>query len=129
MNDSPSVGPPACAPVTASTDPSARHLIARCVCRASQLRCWIHGHLLLTHYGSLRLSLRCAWCGYETAGWELRKRGFAHAVSGRWRPSRGSSILLGASGAGKSVVLKLILGQLKPDSGAIHFNGAAHQHP
>jgi phospholipid/cholesterol/gamma-HCH transport system ATP-binding protein len=37
---------------------------------------------------------------------------------------RGSMrILLGASGAGKSVVLKLILGLLKPDSGAIYVNG------
>ena len=34
------------------------------------------------------------------------------------------TILLGASGAGKSVVLKLILGLLKPDSGRIHVNGA-----
>jgi phospholipid/cholesterol/gamma-HCH transport system ATP-binding protein len=33
------------------------------------------------------------------------------------------AILLGASGAGKSVVLKLILGLLKPDSGAIHIDG------
>ena len=33
------------------------------------------------------------------------------------------TILLGASGAGKSVVLKLILGLLKPDSGMIHVNG------
>jgi phospholipid/cholesterol/gamma-HCH transport system ATP-binding protein len=32
-------------------------------------------------------------------------------------------ILLGASGAGKSVVLKLILGLLKPDSGEIRVNG------
>jgi phospholipid/cholesterol/gamma-HCH transport system ATP-binding protein len=32
-------------------------------------------------------------------------------------------ILLGASGAGKSVVLKLILGLLKPDSGAIYVKG------
>ena len=31
--------------------------------------------------------------------------------------------LLGASGAGKSVVLKLILGLLKPDSGVIRVNG------
>src|SRR5687767_12587075 len=33
------------------------------------------------------------------------------------------TILLGASGSGKSVVLKLILGLLKPDSGTIHVNG------
>jgi phospholipid/cholesterol/gamma-HCH transport system ATP-binding protein len=33
------------------------------------------------------------------------------------------AFLLGASGAGKSVVLKLILGLLKPDSGAISING------
>ena len=33
------------------------------------------------------------------------------------------TILLGASGAGKSVVLKLILGLLKPDSGFIRVNG------
>ena len=33
-------------------------------------------------------------------------------------------ILLGASGAGKSLVLKLILGLLKPDSGTILVNGS-----
>jgi ABC-type transporter Mla maintaining outer membrane lipid asymmetry ATPase subunit MlaF len=33
------------------------------------------------------------------------------------------TILIGASGVGKSVVLKLILGLLKPDSGAISLNG------
>ncbi len=33
------------------------------------------------------------------------------------------TILIGASGAGKSVVLKLILGLLKPDSGIIYVNG------
>jgi phospholipid/cholesterol/gamma-HCH transport system ATP-binding protein len=33
------------------------------------------------------------------------------------------SILLGASGSGKSVILKLILGLLKPDSGSIFVNG------
>jgi phospholipid/cholesterol/gamma-HCH transport system ATP-binding protein len=37
---------------------------------------------------------------------------------------RGSmNILLGASGAGKSVVLKLTLGLLRPDAGAIYVNG------
>src|SRR5438270_11132068 len=35
----------------------------------------------------------------------------------------GMSILLGASGAGKSVILKLILGLLRPDGGQISVNG------
>ena len=38
-------------------------------------------------------------------------------------PKGSMRILLGASGAGKSVVLKLILGLLRPDSGAIFVNG------
>ena len=38
-------------------------------------------------------------------------------------PMGSMRILLGASGAGKSVVLKLILGLLRPDSGTIHVNG------
>ena len=38
-------------------------------------------------------------------------------------PVGGTSLLLGASGAGKSVVLKLILGLLRADSGAISVNG------
>ena len=37
-------------------------------------------------------------------------------------PKGGMRILLGASGAGKSVVLKLILGLLRPDSGTIRVN-------
>lgn len=38
-------------------------------------------------------------------------------------PSGSMAILLGASGAGKSVLLKLILGLFRPDSGAIWVNG------
>ena len=38
-------------------------------------------------------------------------------------PSGSMRILLGASGAGKSLILKLILGLLKPDSGTILVNG------
>ncbi len=38
-------------------------------------------------------------------------------------PKGSMKILLGASGAGKSVVLKLILGLLRPDSGSIFVNG------
>jgi phospholipid/cholesterol/gamma-HCH transport system ATP-binding protein len=42
---------------------------------------------------------------------------------------RGSmKILLGASGAGKSVVLRLILGLLRSDSGTIHVNGQQIDH-
>jgi len=38
-------------------------------------------------------------------------------------PKGNMKILLGASGAGKSVVLKLMLGLMRPDSGTIHING------
>jgi phospholipid/cholesterol/gamma-HCH transport system ATP-binding protein len=38
------------------------------------------------------------------------------------------AILLGASGAGKSIVLKLILGLLRPDSGTIVVNGQRIDH-
>src|SRR3954471_9566544 len=38
-------------------------------------------------------------------------------------PEGSMRILLGASGAGKSLVLKLILGLLRPDSGAVLVNG------
>src|SRR6516162_5763974 len=38
-------------------------------------------------------------------------------------PKGSMKILLGASGAGKSVVLKLILGLLRPDAGAIFVHG------
>ncbi len=39
-------------------------------------------------------------------------------------PAGQLTILLGASGAGKSVILKLILGLLKPDAGRIYVGGA-----
>jgi phospholipid/cholesterol/gamma-HCH transport system ATP-binding protein len=38
-------------------------------------------------------------------------------------PKGASRVLLGASGAGKSIVLKLILGLLRPDAGVISVNG------
>jgi phospholipid/cholesterol/gamma-HCH transport system ATP-binding protein len=38
-------------------------------------------------------------------------------------PTGGTTLLLGASGAGKSIVVKLILGLLKPDAGTISING------
>jgi len=38
-------------------------------------------------------------------------------------PKGSMTMLLGASGAGKSVLLKLILGLIRPDGGTIHVNG------
>src|ERR1051325_10694931 len=38
-------------------------------------------------------------------------------------PKGSMAMMLGASGAGKSVLLKLILGLLRPDSGEIYLNG------
>lgn len=39
-------------------------------------------------------------------------------------PAGGLKVILGGSGSGKTVILKLILGFLKPDAGAITVNGA-----
>lgn len=39
-------------------------------------------------------------------------------------PAGSMRIMLGASGAGKSIVLKLILGLLRPDAGQIHVHGS-----
>ena len=38
-------------------------------------------------------------------------------------PKGAMSVMFGASGSGKSVILKLILGLLRPDSGTIHVDG------
>ena len=38
-------------------------------------------------------------------------------------PTGGTTLLLGESGAGKTIVLKLSLGLLRPDSGMIFVNG------
>jgi phospholipid/cholesterol/gamma-HCH transport system ATP-binding protein len=43
-------------------------------------------------------------------------------------PKGSTRIVLGASGAGKSVLLKLILGLLRPDSGSIVVNGQRIEH-
>jgi len=43
-------------------------------------------------------------------------------------PAGSMTILLGASGAGKSVLLKLILGLLRPDAGKISINGRRIDH-
>ena len=42
-------------------------------------------------------------------------------------PVGGMTVLLGASGSGKSLILKMILGLMRPDSGTIHINGDAHR--
>jgi phospholipid/cholesterol/gamma-HCH transport system ATP-binding protein len=43
-------------------------------------------------------------------------------------PKGSTKILLGASGAGKSVLLKLVLGLFRPDSGTIKVNGERIDH-
>ena len=51
--------------------------------RIAQLSCWMHGHLLLAHHEPHRLSLRCGWCGYETAGWDIEPRRCRRSSCGR----------------------------------------------
>ena len=44
-------------------------------------------------------------------------------------PVGGLTVLLGASGSGKSLILKMILGLMRPDSGSIHVNGQRIDNP
>lgn len=37
----------------------------------ARIRCGMQGHLNLLHFEPNKLSLQCAWCGYESEGWEV----------------------------------------------------------
>jgi phospholipid/cholesterol/gamma-HCH transport system ATP-binding protein len=87
-------------------------------------------HARLTHAGAGVLSLEDA----NAPAVEFDRVSFAfdeHVVlrDVSFHVPRGSmKILLGASGAGKSVVLRLILGLLRPDSGTIRVDGQHIDH-
>jgi hypothetical protein len=36
-----------------------------------QVVCGLRGHQMLLRYEATRISLRCAWCGHETPGWQI----------------------------------------------------------
>lgn len=43
------------------------------VARLQQFVCGLHGHDELLQFERGRLSLKCASCGHETPGWDLKK--------------------------------------------------------
>ncbi len=43
------------------------------VSRIGQFVCGLHGHDRLLQFERGRLSLKCASCGHETPGWDLKK--------------------------------------------------------
>lgn len=46
-----------------------------------QLVCGMQGHENLMHFERGRVSLRCASCGHETPGWDLKKKNDAALTS------------------------------------------------
>lgn len=38
-----------------------------------QFMCGMRSHLMLMRFQPQRLFLQCAWCGYESPGWEIGK--------------------------------------------------------
>jgi len=44
---------------------------ASVVRHVSQLLCGLHGHLIVMHFEPHKLSLHCAWCGYQSHGWDI----------------------------------------------------------
>jgi hypothetical protein len=39
--------------------------------QVAQIRCGLHGHLIMLHFEPHKLSLQCSFCGFETEGWEV----------------------------------------------------------
>ena len=39
--------------------------------RIARFMCGLHGHAILLHFEPTKLSLQCAFCGYESEGWEV----------------------------------------------------------
>lgn len=39
----------------------------------ARIRCFFEGHLYFRSFEKRRLSLKCAWCGKQTPGWEVGK--------------------------------------------------------
>jgi hypothetical protein len=63
-------------------------VVARAFGRLGQLFCGLRGHDSLLHFGSNRVNMRCASCGYETPGWEISGRGPRRRYEGDARRHR-----------------------------------------
>lgn len=52
-----------------------RGLLLHLGTKLQQLHCGMRagGHFEMKHFEQDRISLRCAWCGHETPGWEINQ--------------------------------------------------------
>jgi hypothetical protein len=60
-------------------------VLARAAERVKQFACGLHGHDPLLHFDHGRMSLKCASCGYESPGWEIKE---APAIANRERSDK-----------------------------------------
>lgn len=61
-------------PDTARLRAVAADVGARSIDRLGQALCGLRGHAMMMRFESTRLSLQCADCGYNTAGWDVGER-------------------------------------------------------
>jgi hypothetical protein len=62
-------------------------LIGRAAAHVHQLLCGLHGHDALLHFEHGRISLMCTSCGYETPGWDVKRKSMpAHTYAAQPTP-------------------------------------------
>ncbi len=114
-------------PAQAQRDLAARKFRTRCEISRERRRqpgrsrgpaAAIPGRRFLAALGLKHLALGLKPCGQEVWPPCVVLRNISFRI-----PHGSMRVLLGASGAGKSITLKLILGLLRPDSGTIFVNG------
>ena len=60
---------------TRESDPTVPNFLVRVMTTGyrqfGRVWCGMHWHLILLHFEPTKLSLQCAFCGYESEGWEV----------------------------------------------------------
>jgi hypothetical protein len=74
-------------------------MVADCVTWMRQFVCGLHGHDELLQFGDGRLSLKCASCGHDSPGWEIKKHEPPEAPSGVPEPGPRRRLLPHFAGA------------------------------
>jgi hypothetical protein len=91
----------------------------------NQQLCRLRGHAIFMHFEPHRLSLCCAWCGYQTPGWEIN--GALRAAS--HRPSGAGNVGVTTSRVSPRSGVRLDWDESSPGYRLLAFDGRARWAP